>query len=230
MGIREIDETFRNARDVIITWFSVLTRGPDAFIRINLEAASTLYYSLRFTLYMVFVSFLLHIPAVAKFDFKNVALIQPVWIVETYIEYLAPGLILYGSMKLLGGRGMLQSCIAAYCLLTAYLPIIAVLMLPAQMFVVPAMRIAPQYPQAIRVLSEQLRRLSAWERSGVLLSFLLSTIAFVIFFTAVFRTFRTLHRLKMARAVAAFILGVLGSVVFLQFFLEEWVSKLLQAG
>lgn len=229
MTISITDEIFSRAKDVIITWFSVLARGPDAFSRINLESTSTLYYSLRFTLYMTFVSFLLHIPAIAKFDLKNLALIQPVWIAETYIEYLAPGLILYGSMKLFGGEASFQTCISAYCLLTAYLPIIAVFMLPSEIFVIRVMRSTPAYPKAIQILAEQMTLLSAWERLGLYLSVLLSTVTFIIYFAAVFRPFRLVHKLNKARALSAFILAMIGSVLFDLFFLEEWISTILTA-
>ncbi len=227
MDVGGVVKSFDEAKDVIITWFSVLTRGPDAFEQIDLGTSSTLFYALRFTLYMSFVSFLLHIPTIAKFDLKNVAFVQPILIVETYIEYLAAGLILYGSMKLFGGKGSLQACTAAYCFLTAYLPIIAVLMLPAQMLVVPSMRKSPDYPDAIRILYEQLQHLSAWQLSGLLLSWLLTTVVFVVFFAAVFRAFRALHKLNRARAVSAFVLGLLASVVFNVFFLERWISAIL---
>src|SRR5215469_11102878 len=102
MGISETDEKFKAAKEVVLTWFSVLTRGPDAFRRIDLENSATLFYALRFMLYMSFVSFLLHIPSVAKFGIKYTLFIQPFWIAEAYVEYLAIGLILYGSMKLFG--------------------------------------------------------------------------------------------------------------------------------
>ncbi len=66
MDIAEILKNFLNAKQVIITWFSVLTRGADAFERIELETSSTLFYALTFMLYMAFVDVLLHIPLAAK--------------------------------------------------------------------------------------------------------------------------------------------------------------------
>jgi hypothetical protein len=230
MDITEIAEKFAKAKGIVITWFSVLTRGPGAFRQIELEKSSTLFYALKFMLYMAFVDFLLHIPsAAAKGGIKDMFIIEPLLLVETYLEYLATGLILYGSMKLFGGKGSLQACIAAYCFLTAYLPVVSVLMLPLQMFVFPGIARGNQIPQIVRSASAKLSQSSIWERSGFLLSFLLTTVVFVVFFVAVFRTFRMIHELKWARAVFAFVLGLVCSAVILAFFLEPFLTTILQA-
>lgn len=126
-------------------------------------------------------------------------------------------------MKVWRGKGTVQASTAAYCFLTAYLPIIAVLMLPAQMFVVPAM----SNKDVISVLMERLLRLSAWELSDLLLSWLLSTIVFILFFTAVLRALRMLHKLSWPRSAAAFVMGSLGSVIFLAAYMEKFESAIL---
>jgi hypothetical protein len=226
MDISTTVKKFEEAKEVIITWFSVLTRDPNAFDRIDLEKSSTLFYALRFMLYMSFVDFLLHIPTVAKFGLKSV-IIEPVWILETYLEYLLTAFIVYVAMRLFGGKGTLQACIAAYCLLTAYLPIIGVLMLPIQKLVVPNMTGDAQVPEVIRAAFDSLNRLPAWESVGIFLSFALSTTMFVLFFVSVFRTFRMLHRLNKARALLAFLLGLATTVVVLVFFLEPLLSSVL---
>jgi len=169
---------------------------------------------------------LLHLPAVAKLGMKNV-IIEPAWILETYLEYLLTAFIVYGAMRLFGGKGTLQACIAAYCLLTAYLPIISVLLLPAQKLIVPNMTGEAQAPEVIRAAADSLNRLSAWERMGIVLSFLLSTTMFILFFVSVFRVFRMLHRLNKARALLAFLLGLATTVVILMFFLEPLLSSVL---
>ena len=226
MDISDTVKKFDQAKEVIITWFSVLTRGPNAFEQIDLEKSSTLFYALRFMLYMGFVDLLLHIPTVAQFGVKNV-FIEPVWVLETYLEYLVTGFVLYGSMKLFGGKGTLQACTAAYGFLTAYFPIIGVLMLPAHKLIVPNLADDVQVPAVIQKVHDQLSRLSVWEIVGLCLSFLLSTVVFVMFFVSVFRVFRRLHKLNMAPALLAFVLGLVGSVVVLMFFLEPLLSAVL---
>src|SRR5262252_9600030 len=103
--LKEVDQ----ARGVVITWFSVLTRGPHAFEQIDLERPSTLFYALKFALCMTLANFLVSMPALPKLDLKNVALIEPFWMSETFVEYLAFGPIFYGCMKLFGGKGSLQA-------------------------------------------------------------------------------------------------------------------------
>src|SRR6266851_7338839 len=106
MDITEIGEKFDKAKGIIITWFSILTRGPGAFKQIELEKSSTLFYALKFMLYMAFVDVLLHIPTAAKGGATiGKVFSEPLLVAETYIEYLMTGFILYGSMKILGGKG-----------------------------------------------------------------------------------------------------------------------------
>jgi hypothetical protein len=220
MDIAEVLNNFLKAKEVIITWFSILTRGPGAFEQMDLEKSSTLFYALTFMLYMAFVDFLLHIPLTAGRGIKDAVAIEPVLLLETYLEYLATGFVLFASMKLFGGKGRLQPCIAAYCLLTAYLPIIGVLMTPMRTLVFPVLTNGTQFPQVVESVYRQLDQLSAWEKSGFFLSFLLTTVVFAVFFTAVFRTLRMLHELSTARAGLAFIVGLLSSAIVLTIFVE----------
>jgi hypothetical protein len=224
MDIAEILKNFLNAKQVIVTWFSVLTRGADAFERIELETSSTLFYALTFMLYMALVDVLLHIPLAAKSGTKAGLTFESVLLLETYIEYLAAGLILYGSMKLFGGKGGLQPCIAAYCLLTAYLPLASVLMTPMRTLIFPVLTQGTDVKQIVESARGQLDQLSAWASFGFLLSFLLTTVVFVVFLTAVFRTFRKLHKLNRARAGVALIVGLVCSAVVLVFIVEPLFS------
>ena len=226
MDLADTVKKFDQAKEVIITWFSVLTRGPNAFEQMDLEKSSTLFYALRFMLYMSFVDVLLHLPAIAQFGAKNI-FIEPVWILETYLEYLVIGFVLYGSMKLFGGKGTLQACTTAYCFLTAYLPIMGVLMLPTHRLIISNMADDVPIPVVSKKIYDQLSQLSVWEVVGLCLSFLLSTVVFVLFFVSVFRAFRRLHRLNAAPALLAFVLGLVGSVVVLIFFLGPMLSAVL---
>lgn len=230
MDVESVLKQFDRAKDVIITWFSVLTRGPDAFQRIDLENSSVLFYSLQFMLYMAVVDLLVHLPfAAATGGSKGAVRIESLLLLETYLEFLITGFVLYGAMKLLGGKGSLQASIAAYCFLTAYLPIISVLMMPMRALIFPSMQQHPDLPAAIRSVP-RLSQLSAWQAIGFWLSFVLTTAVFVIFFMAVFRTFRTLHALSRARAVLAFLLGLITAAAILAFFIEPFLTSIFQSG
>src|SRR5262249_42662344 len=149
-------------------------------------------------------------------------------IVETYTENLAVALILYGFMRLFGGKGSLQASIAAYCFLTAYLPIGSFLMIPPRMLIATALAQATTFPQIVQELYDRLRQLSSWERFGIFLSFFLTTAVFVLFFAGVFLAFRALHALNKPRTVLAFGLGLICSSVVVAIFLVPLFATILQ--
>jgi hypothetical protein len=196
------------ARTSLSRGFLSSREDPGRSIIFDLEKSSTLLYALKFMLYMALVDLVVHVPLAAKLGINlQSGFFILLFVVEAYVEYLATGLILHGAMKLFGGKGRLQACIAAYCFLTAYLPLISVLMLPTQMLVVPVIAQSSNFPQDLYQLAAQAAQLTAWDRFSLLLSFLLTTVVFVLFFKSVFGTFRALHELSKARAIFAFIGG-----------------------
>jgi hypothetical protein len=230
MDINAIFEMFKDIfKDIIETWFSVLTRGRKAFEKLDLEKSSTLIYALKFMFVMAFVDLIIDLPLAAKSggSILTGVTIPPFLVAEAYIEYLTFAFILHGSMKLVGGKGGLQACIAAYCFLTAYMPLIGILMLPERMITLPAMLESSNFYDAIHTIRWD--HLSTWDRSSVVLGFFLSTAVFVLFFAAVFQQFRELHQLSKPRAVFAFIGGMVGSAVIMAMFLEPPLAALLRA-
>jgi hypothetical protein len=225
-----IEAIFEKAKEIIVTWFSVLTRGPNAFAKIDLEANSTLVYSLKFLFFMAFVDVAVDFPLSAKIgsSFLKELAIPPVLYVEAFVEYLMTGLILYGSMKLVGGKGRLQPCTVVYCFLTAYMPIVSVLWLPVRIIVTPAMVKSLSYPNTVDDTLGPVLQLSAWNLLGIVLSFSLSTVVYVLFFRAVFQNFRILHQLNKGRARLGFIGGLAGVVIFLTEFLKPSISMILR--
>jgi hypothetical protein len=151
MDVESILKQFEGAKDVVRTWFSVITRGSQAFQRIDLENSSVLFYALKFMLYVAIVDLLFHLPlaAAARGTGKAIS-VESLLLLETYLEYLILGFAMYGAMRLVGGRGSLQASIAAYCFLTAYLPIISVLMMPMRALIFPGMERHPDLPTVIR--------------------------------------------------------------------------------
>ena len=77
------------------TWFSVLTRGPNAFDKIDLESNATLVYALKFMFFMALVSLLIDLPLIARIGGPLPGMAVPgVLVVETVVEYLTVELIL----------------------------------------------------------------------------------------------------------------------------------------
>jgi len=180
-------------------------------------------------LYVALVDLLFHLPlAAATRGTGKAVIIEPLLLLETYLEYLVLGFALHGAMRLFGGKGSLQASTAAYCFLTAYLPIISVLMMPMRALIFPGMERHPNLPTLIQQSGPKLVHLSAWEATGFWLSFVLTTLVFVIFFVAIFRTFRTLHKLSNARAVVGFLLGLISAAAILALFVEPFLTSIYQ--
>jgi hypothetical protein len=205
---------FEQAKDIIVTWFSVITRGTEALNGVDMQASSTLLYALRFMFYMAVFDLVTHIPSIASMAAKGTSIgiggaLGLGFLAETCFEFLGGALILHSSMRLFGGKANLQCSVVTYCFLTAFLPIAHILFLPAQRI---AQSIINQSPGDWYTLPQ---RWSRWDWFGVGFSLLGTTLVYVVFFSRVFQSFRRLHRLSMLRALPSFMLGLVGYVVFL---------------
>jgi hypothetical protein len=230
MEVTAIAKTiFQENKDVLTTWFSVLTRGPKSFHAAHLERNSTLLYGLRFMFYMVVVELVLTIPFARGMESKseNMFVIGGA-LAEDVVEYLAAALILHGAMKAFGGKGKAQGCVASYCFFTAYIPIIAIFMLPWNRLSTPLIAKSASYPQIIAQISAMARQLATWDRFTLVLSFLAATAVWILFYTGVFRCFRALHKLSRTRAAFAFIVGLLLTAAFNAVFTIPLLNGLYQ--
>jgi hypothetical protein len=208
-------KVFEEAKDVIIAWFSVLSQGPAAIEKLDLGASPTVLFALRFLFYVALVDFAVAIPSVASSGVKyDDEVFIGVSLAAIYIEYLSLALILYGALKLFGGKARVEECVAAFCFLTAYLPLAAILRLPTVPIGVKAIDTSANYPEAVGQGAVSLLRLSRWDLSVFLLSTVLATGVFVLFLIYVFRCFRRLHGLPRPRALLAFALGLMCAFVF----------------
>lgn len=231
MEVTAIAKTiFQENKDVLTTWFSVLTRGPKSLQATHLDRNSTLLYGLRFMFYMAVVELVLTIPFAKGMESKtgNMFLVGAA-LAESLIEYLAAALILHGAMKAFGGKGRAQACIAGFCFFTAYMPVIAVLMLPWNRVYAPVMAKSADYPQIIGQLFGKLQQLATWDRSALVISFLASSAVWVLFLTGVFRCYRALHKLGRLRAAFAFTAGLLFTAGFELVFAVPMASAVFQA-
>ena len=221
---------FDENKDIASTWFSVLARGPAGFQRFDLEKDSTLAYALRFLFFIALVELILSIPFAPGIGSKSgdKILIAAV-VAETIVEYLVVALILHGAMKVFGGKGRLSACIAGYSFLTAYMPIISVLMFPTRSISGPVLAEGGNYPQIVAEVFAKARQLPGWDRTVLILSYLATTVVFVLFFTGVFRCFRALHKLGKGRARLAFGVGLLCSAAFEAMFVLPLLTALYKS-
>ena len=231
MDVNSITKTlFGEAKDVVITWFSVLSQGPKAIEKLDLGASSTVLFALRFLLYVALIDFAVAIPSLVS---SGVNYDDEVFIAASlatnYVESLSVALILYGSLKLFGGKARVEECVTAFCLLSAYLPLAAILRLPTVPIQVRAIDTSANFPEAIRQSLVSLLHLSHWDLAVFLLSDLLATAVLVLFFINVFRCFRRLHALPRLRALFAFALGLLCAFGFVIAFLMPFEGAIDRA-
>jgi hypothetical protein len=206
---------FDETKDVIITWFGVLSQGEPAFASLDLATNSALLFALRFLFYISLADFAVSIPSSAANGVQNEnRMFIGVSIASIYVEYLAFSLIIYGTMKLLGGKAPVQACIAGYCFLTADLPVAAVLRLPLVPIIDAALKAGANYPDIASRGAALFVRLSTWDKLVFVLASLLSVGVFGFFVINVYRCFRRLHQLSLGRAPLAFALGLLVALLF----------------
>jgi hypothetical protein len=221
---------FDETKDVIITWFGVVSKGPSAFAMLDLGSNSVLLFALRFLFYVALVSFAVSIPSAAangvKYEDK---MFIGVSIAAIYAEYLSVALIIYGTMKLFGGKAPVQACIAGYSFLTAYLPIVAVLRLPSVAIIDAAIKAGTDYPDITRRGFAIFVPLSPWDRAVFVLAAILSVGVSVFFLINVYRCFRKLHRLSNGRAMLAFALGLFAALLFTMAFIMPFDGAICRA-
>jgi len=221
---------FDETKDVILTWFGVLSKGPSAFEKLDLESNSALLFALRFLFYISLVDFAVSIPSAAangvKYEDK---MFIGASIASIYVEYLAVALIIYGAMKLFGGKAPVQACIAGYCFLTAYLPIVAILRLPSVAIMDAAMMAGANYPDITSRAFAMFARLSVWDMVIFILAALLSVGTFVFFLINVYRCFKKLHGLSSGRAGLGFALGLSAALLFAMAFIMPFEGAISRA-
>lgn len=221
---------FGEAKDVVINWFVVLSQGPAAIEKLNLGATSTVFFALRFLLYVDLVDFAVDIPSLASSGVRyDDEIFIAISLAVNFVEYLSVALILYGTLKLFGGKARVEECVAAFCFLTAYLPLAAILRLPTVSITVKAIDTSSNFPEAVNQSTLNLLHLSHWDLTVFMISYLLSTLVFVLFFSNVFRCFRRLHALPGKKALLAYALGLLCALGFVAAFVLPFEGALDRA-
>ena len=231
MEIGAVTKTiFDETKDVIITWFGVLSKGRTAFASVDLGSNLALLFALRFLFYVSVVDFAVSIPSSAANGIKyEDKMFIGVSIASIYVEYLALALIIYGTMKLFGGKASLQACIAGYCFLTAYLPVAAILRLPTVAITDAAFKAGANYPDIASREFAMLARAPAWDKVVYVLASLLSVGVFIFFLINVYRCFRKLHRLSIGRARIAFTVGLCAAMLFSMAFIMPFDGAISRA-
>jgi hypothetical protein len=216
-------ETVRKGSNSAGLWFALITRRHKALDPLDLHKPEVLWHALRFMLIMVFIEALLHLPAA---EFANQAASSTLWYLvhyaaASYVEYLGAGLILHFAMKLFGGIAKLQRSIAAFSFLTAFVPLIAISQVPVWGVNISILKEAADAAWSPANLLTKMQgfvaELGPFGIARLLVAFVAATFLWGLFLTAVFASFRTLHRLSWGSAFVAFVVGLIGTMAFVAF-------------
>lgn len=120
-------------RDVLRTLVAVVTKRERALADFNLSDPRTLFFAFRILIYVSVAGAMLHIPT---WSAKGVRFTHPAFlasvVAEELVEQIAFCLLLYAAFKLFGGTMDPQAFVCAFCLLSAYLLMSELCLLPVQ--------------------------------------------------------------------------------------------------
>jgi hypothetical protein len=208
-------------------WFAMIVNRHKALDPLDLHKPEVVWRALRFMLYMVLISAVMHLPVATGTERAD----SKFWYVladamANYIQYLGAAFILHFAMRTFGGKALLQRSVATFCFLTAYTPLIAISQVPVWGLEVSIARDAAsmswRLDQGIAKMQEFARALGSIGILRIFIAFLAATVLWVLFFAAVFESFRTLHRLGKGIALVAFGFGMIAILIFLLFIVAPY--------
>jgi hypothetical protein len=226
------DTILAEGKEVIATWLKVVSSGHKGITlkRVGFQGETALPRVARFMIYMCIVSVLFQVPAAGligvHYENKYYELVS---VLDEFIGYLACGVCFHMAMKWLGGKAALRDSFAVTCLLTAYSPLLDVFLTPLRKYTFPALKQTSGVSSAAARISEIAQRWSGWDWMIFWASFVATTVVIVLFFVAVFRSFRALHHLASFKAGVAFAVGLMMLAFFVVVFLAPFDDLILKA-
>jgi hypothetical protein len=196
----------RRGENIASLWFSIITRGHRALNPLDLHKPGTFRLALGFLLLMLTINAALHWQIMTN-----------IWSPIKYaagdcVQYLGVGFVFHFAMKAVGGRGTLQRSIAAMCLLTAYVPLIALAQVPSwglnTSIVSKLATNAVSLDQLFQEMKHFIGVMGAFAMTRLMVAFLVATFLWWRFLRAVYSAFRTLHHLSKPLARKGFALGM----------------------
>lgn len=208
-------------RDVVVAWLWIISRGHEALNK--LERRRTLFFALRFMLYMVAAETVITLArGLARNNFWATFSLSAALTIQSF----AAVLILHNVTKWFGGKASLQSSISAACFLLAYIPLIDV----AQNPVLEAAACIYKQPDPVQALGKiRPAELTNATILTVVLSFLLATGLWSRFLSELFGSFRNTQGLEQPRLGLAFVFGFLAYAVFVFVFCKPFFDSAYQA-
>ncbi len=207
-------------------WLSVLTRGHRALDPLDLNTPEMVWRSLRFLFFMILLSDLLRLPFIAEAAGLTNPLAFAAYVAGNTIEWLGAGIVLHAFMRLFGGRGTLAKSTSAYCIMSAYVPLVAVAQFPAWGLHVTVFGASEgDLAAGLGILQQTMAEMSRFDVLRLFFSFAAATTLWVFLVREVLGAFRTLHRIGRVRCALAAGTALLGYLLFLRLFYEPFIAQ-----
>src|SRR4051794_10739889 len=186
-----LDLLVKDAKNVALTWFSVITQGHRALAATNVEDRTVQLYALRFAFYMALIAFLLNVQLVTTLRENFLGAISVAYTVLTFVEFMSAGVILHAAMRLFGGRAALQASLVVFAFLAAYLPLMTIAFWPLQQSLfAPTLEGGNDFGAMLTQIQEHYVGPSPWGSLVLLLSGLAATAILVYMYFQAFSVFR----------------------------------------
>jgi hypothetical protein len=194
-------------REVIVTFVAVAMRREKALADFNLSDSRTLFFALRFLIYVSLASVILHIPAWSAqgIRFGHPAFMPSV-LAEALIEQIALCFVLYAAIRLFRGTADPQQYFCAFCLLCAYQLMSDVCLIPVQVRAIAVQ--TPDIEQFVRRAAAMGDQVSIGDLAVLLVAGTASIGLRLIFLLALFRAFHITDQLGVARAAMSLVIGI----------------------
>src|SRR6266508_2240170 len=158
-----LDLLVKDAKNVALTWFSVITQGHRALAAMNAEDRTVQLYALRFAFYMALIAFLLNVQLVTTLRENFLGSISLAYTVLSYIEFMSGAVILHAAVRLFGGQARLQASLVVFAFLAAYLPLLTIAFGPLQQsFFAPTIQSGNDLAAMLRQIEERYAGPSPW--------------------------------------------------------------------
>jgi len=215
-------------RTVVLTFVAVTVKRERALDDFDLDDPETLFFALRYLVYVSIVSSILHLPA---WTAKAMHVGHPGFMLsvlaEDVMEKIGLCFVLYGVLRWLGGKGNLPAFVTAYCLLSTFQVMIAACLVPVHRFVVASQAQDPE--QLVRQGAAIAAQLSIWNAIVFLIAFAATTTLWIVFFAALFRATRATHEMGAIRTALSFALGIAAWIVVLFVFSQPFEAAMYSA-
>jgi len=225
-----LDLLVKDAKNVALTWFSVITQGHRALAATNVEDRAVQLYALRFALYMALIAFLLNIQLVTTLRENFLGSASVAYTLLSYVEFMSGAVILHAVFRLFGGQARLPASLVVFGFLAAYLPLLTIAFWPLQQsFFAPTIQSGDDFGAMLSQIEQRSAGLSPWSSFVLIVSALAATAVVVWMSFQAFSVFRSIHRLGRWHALIAFILGLIAYVVFVTVFVAPLEATIYQA-